>query len=87
MAVLLTYSEIQDGKEKTFRCDTNCYNAVKPICKCPCKGRYHGLGLVDAQAKLAQDARDKVIIGDNMQIQENNGKYILIKLAELVKQF
>jgi hypothetical protein len=39
------------------RCDASCYEATKPVCKCICGGRNHGVGVTRAVENTHQIAQ------------------------------
>ena len=46
------FSSTSDGVRR--RCDSHCYNAKKPKCRCICSGRNHGVGLAQAQENTSR---------------------------------
>lgn len=53
MAVLI---EVRNSRGLVGRCDSRCYSAVRPGCRCVCEGMNHGVGLNQAVANNTEQA-------------------------------
>ena len=49
-----------NGTQVTGRCDSSCYDAKEPECKCVCGGSNHGKGEQDAMENTAHHALEMV---------------------------
>ena len=54
--VVLIRHESSSGKRR--QCNSRCYNAKRPTCRCICGDMNHGKGLQQAQANTAQHTEE-----------------------------
>jgi len=49
---------VYDSDGLVGRCDSRCYNAIRPTCRCVCGGMNHGQGLAAAAANTREAAEE-----------------------------
>lgn len=42
-------------------CDARCHDAVWPVCRCICGGRFHGKGYAQARQSLTDDVHGELL--------------------------
>jgi predicted GTPase len=57
MTVLMS---VQFGNGKKGKCDSRCYDAIRPDCSCVCGGINHGVGYLQAKQNI-----EKIVDGDS----------------------